>query len=179
MGSTKWCRGDGCRLKLLAWLTREHEKPGEEERAEWIRGNGEQRKRAYQQTALHTFLSSSSRHLKSTSKALTWNTCQLITHTHTRTYAQTHTHWHKISTFTVSPTHTEYLIHFKVGQPISQAGNCSGYGIRTRIKKYLLNLNICSQIHLNPQVETRGRLLKIGWGKQKSKKRNERGGGRA
>ncbi len=30
------------------------------------------------------------RHLKSTSKALTWNTCQLITHTHTQTNTLSH-----------------------------------------------------------------------------------------
>ena len=78
------------------------------------------------------------------------------THTHmrtcsrTHTHTHTHTHWHKISTFIVSPTHTEYLIHFKVGQPISHTSNRCGYSIRMWIKKYLLNLNIRSQIHPNP-----------------------------
>ena len=78
------------------------------------------------------------------------------THTHLHTHTHTHTHWHKISTFTVSPTHTEYLIHFKVGQPISHASNRCGYSIRTWIKKYLLNLNIRSQIHPNPSSGEEG-----------------------
>ena len=48
VGSTKRCWECGCRLfKLLAWLTCEHEKFGEKERAEWIRGNEESSRREH------------------------------------------------------------------------------------------------------------------------------------
>lgn len=77
----------------------------------------------------------------------------------THLFQHMRTQWHKISTFTVAPTHSKDLMHFKVGHPISTAGNRCGYGIRGRIKKYLLNLNICSQAHLKPSVVKRGKAF--------------------